>query len=39
LLDEAIENGFGYRAWLENDNNLKNLRDDPRFATLLKRLG
>lgn len=38
LLDEAIQNGFGYRAWLENDNNLANLRDDPRFAELLKRL-
>ena len=38
LLDEAIENGFGYRAWLENDNQLENLRDDPRFADLLNRL-
>jgi adenylate cyclase len=39
LLGEAIENGFGYRAWLENDNMLENLRDDPRFVALLKRLG
>lgn len=38
LLDEAIENGFGYRAWLENDNMLDNLREDPRFIELLKRL-
>jgi adenylate cyclase len=38
LLNEAVENGFGYRAWLENDNQLENLRDDPRFIELLKRL-
>jgi adenylate cyclase len=38
LLDEAINNGFGYRAWLENDNMLENLRDDPRFSALVGRL-
>jgi adenylate cyclase len=38
LLEEAIDNGFGYRAWLENDNMLENLRDDSRFKALLKRL-
>ena len=38
LLGEAIENGFGYRAWLEHDNMLENLRDDPRFQALLSRL-
>lgn len=38
LLEEAIDNGFGYRAWLVNDNMLDNLRDEPRFAALLARL-
>jgi len=38
LLNEAINNGFGYRAWLENDNTLENLREDPRYTALLKRL-
>lgn len=38
LLAEAIDNGFGYRAWLENDNTLETLRGDPRFKQLLNRL-
>jgi adenylate cyclase len=38
LLNKAVDNGFGYRAWLANDNSLAALRDDPRFAALLKRL-
>jgi adenylate cyclase len=38
LLSEAIDNGFGYRAWLENDNTLEGLREDPRFQVLLNRL-
>jgi adenylate cyclase len=38
LLGEAIDQGFGYRAWLENDNTLAALRDDPRFEELLERL-
>jgi adenylate cyclase len=38
LLEEAVDNGFGYRVWLENDNTLANLRDNPRFKALLARL-
>ena len=38
LLTEAIDNGFGYRAWLENDNSLEALREDARFKALLNRL-
>lgn len=38
LLSEAIDHGFGYRAWLANDNTLENLREDPRFKQLLNRL-
>jgi adenylate cyclase len=39
LLTEAIDHGFGYRAWLENDNTLEALREDSRFQALLDRLG
>ena len=38
LLTEAIDNGFGYRAWLENDNQLEALRGDARFQALLNQL-
>ena len=38
LLSEAIDNGFGYRAWLVNDNTLEALREDPRFQALVERL-
>ena len=38
LLEEAINNGFGYRAWLENDNTLANLREHARYESLLERL-
>lgn len=38
LLAEAIDHGFGYRAWLQNDNSLEALREDPRFQGLLDRL-
>ena len=38
LLTEAIDNGFGYLAWLKNDNSLEALREDPRFQALLDRL-
>ncbi|MEP7325981.1 MAG: protein kinase [Gemmatimonadota bacterium] len=37
-LDRAIQNGFGHRAWIENDSDLDSLRQDPRFQALLKRL-
>ena len=37
-LDSAIQNGFGHRAWIENDSDLDSLRQDPRFQALLKRL-
>jgi tetratricopeptide (TPR) repeat protein len=37
-LDKAIQNGFGQRAWLENDSTLDSIRDDPRFQALLRKL-
>jgi tetratricopeptide (TPR) repeat protein len=39
LLNEAVTQGFGYRAWLEQDGDLDPLRDDPRFQAVLARLG
>jgi len=37
-LTEAIDQGYGHRAWLENDGDLKSLREDARFKALLARL-
>ena len=37
-LDQAIQNGFGHREWIENDSDLNALRGDPRFQALLKRM-
>jgi adenylate cyclase len=39
LLTESIDQGYGHRAWLENDPDLKGLREDERFKALLARLG
>ena len=38
-LDKAINMGFGYRAWIDNDTDLKSLKDEPRFQELMNRLG
>jgi serine/threonine protein kinase/Flp pilus assembly protein TadD len=37
-LEKAVQNGFGHRAWLENDSDFDSLRGDPRFQGLLERL-
>ncbi|HLG05143.1 MAG TPA: protein kinase [Gemmatimonadales bacterium] len=37
-LDKAIQNGFGHREWIENDSDLDNIRGDPRFEALRRRL-
>ncbi len=37
-LEKAVQNGFGHRAWLENDSDFDSLRGDTRFAALLERL-
>lgn len=35
-LEKAIEHGTVSAAWMRNDTDLDNLRDDPRFETLLQ---
>jgi serine/threonine protein kinase/Tfp pilus assembly protein PilF len=37
-LEKAINNGFGFKQWIENDSDLDPLRSRPRFLALLKRL-
>jgi tetratricopeptide (TPR) repeat protein len=37
-LGQAIDQGFGYRAWLENDSDFDSLRNDARFQALLDKL-
>jgi adenylate cyclase len=36
LLERAVENGWGDRAWLETDSDLDSLREDARFQALLE---
>ncbi|HSR52523.1 MAG TPA: tetratricopeptide repeat protein, partial [Acidobacteriota bacterium] len=37
-LQEAVKNGFGHVRWIENDVDLKPLRNSPRYRTLLSSL-
>ena len=37
-LEDAVEVGFAHREWIENDNDLKPIRDHPRYLVLLDRL-
>ena len=38
-LEQAVNAGFGYREWLENDSDLDALRENSRFQALIARLG
>ena len=37
-LEKAVANGFAQKAWIENDDDLNNLRDMSRFKALLARM-
>lgn len=37
-LDQAIQNGFGHREWIDNDTDLDSLREDPRFQALRQKM-
>jgi len=37
-LDRAIKGGFAFREWIENDSDLDNIRDDPRFQEIIDRI-
>ncbi len=37
-LRNAVDNGFGHKAWVENDSDFDALRGDPRFERLVKEL-
>ena len=38
LLERAVQNGWGDKAWLETDPDLDSLRDDGRFQALMERI-
>jgi len=38
LLEEAVDKGWGDKAWLETDSDLNTLREAPRFQALLDRI-
>jgi adenylate cyclase len=38
LLDQAIKQGYGHRAWLEHDSDLAPLREHPKFLALLDQM-
>ena len=38
LLEQAVDQGWGDRAWMENDSDLVSLHEEPRFQSLLARI-
>lgn len=38
MLEQAVRNATGNLAWLENDSDFDNVRDDPRFKAIVERM-
>lgn len=38
FLEEMIGEGVGLKSWMENDPDLDNIRDDPRYHSMIQRL-
>ena len=38
LLEKAVDNGFGYKEWIEHDSDFEPLRGHPRYQALLDRM-
>ncbi len=38
LLEKAIDGGWAYKEWLENDSDLDPLRDHPKFQSLIEKM-
>lgn len=38
LLEQAVDQGWGDRAWMDNDSDLATLHGEPRFQALLSRI-
>jgi TolB-like protein/Flp pilus assembly protein TadD len=38
-LEQAVENGYAYREWIENDPDLDSVRNEPRYHAVLERVG
>lgn len=37
-LEQAVDNGYAYREWIENDPDLDSVRDDPRYSRVVDRV-
>lgn len=38
LLETAVDNGWGSKEWIQQDQDYDSLRDEPKFKTLIKKL-